>query len=236
MATLMTATVPCEEFALATTIRDVPDVRFQCEQVVETGGDAVMPLLWACTVEFDALDEALGADPTVVDSTVLTSFDDMRLYCVEWDDSVPLLFQMIASRRAIVLDTYTEDGRWVFRILHSSREDAADVLEFCEGHGLSMDVRSIREMEFTPTRRYGLTDEQFRVLALALERGYFEVPRSTSLKDLSEELPVTHQAVSERLRRGVMTVLEETVGREPPVPSEEPEPDPDTSRAESASP
>lgn len=55
-----------------------------------------------------------------------------------------------------------------------------------------------------------LTDRQRRTLALAYEKGYFDVPRGTSLTDLATTLSVSEQAVSERIRRGLETVLRVT--------------------------
>ena len=46
-----------------------------------------------------------------------------------------------------------------------------------------------------------LSPAQQEALALALERGYFEIPRQGSLIDLSEEIGISDQALSERLHR-----------------------------------
>jgi predicted DNA binding protein len=40
-----------------------------------------------------------------------------------------------------------------------------------------------------------------------VQRGYFEIPRRVTLTDLAEELGITRQATSERIRRGVNAVL-----------------------------
>ena len=54
----------------------------------------------------------------------------------------------------------------------------------------------------------GLTDKQHEVIATALEMGYFEIPRDCTLQDLASELDISHQAASERLRRGMKTIVE----------------------------
>lgn len=46
---------------------------------------------------------------------------------------------------------------------------------------------------------------------LALKRGYFETPRRVSLSDLADELDVSKQAVSQRVRRATEQVLQEAV-------------------------
>jgi len=46
-----------------------------------------------------------------------------------------------------------------------------------------------------------LTDKQLEVLNAALEHGYYECPRETQLKELADEIGISHQALSERMRR-----------------------------------
>lgn len=53
-----------------------------------------------------------------------------------------------------------------------------------------------------------LSDEQQTTLRLAYDRGYYSIPREIRAKALAEELGVTHQAVSERLRRGRGNLVE----------------------------
>jgi hypothetical protein len=66
-------------------------------------------------------------------------------------------------------------------------------------------------MEGEPAGRYGLTDSQHRVLELASRRGYFEIPRDVTLKELADEVGVSHQALSEQLRRGIGALVEDTI-------------------------
>jgi predicted DNA binding protein len=57
-----------------------------------------------------------------------------------------------------------------------------------------------------------LTARQRETLRLAHERGYFEIPREVTLDDLADELGVSNQAVSERLRRGCTHVIGDLFG------------------------
>lgn len=66
----------------------------------------------------------------------------------------------------------------------------------------------------------GLTDRQYEALRTAYELGYFEVPRRTSLTDVGAELGITASSASERLRRALTQLIQETVAtRWPPLPS-----------------
>jgi hypothetical protein len=58
---------------------------------------------------------------------------------------------------------------------------------------------------------YGLSDKQRQTLLHAVERGYYEVPRETDLDVLAEEMNISHQAASERLRRAISILVEHTL-------------------------
>lgn len=46
---------------------------------------------------------------------------------------------------------------------------------------------------------------------MALERGYFDVPRQVNLTGLAEEMDVSDTAVSQRIRRGITGLLMATL-------------------------
>ena len=56
-----------------------------------------------------------------------------------------------------------------------------------------------------------LTDKQGEALELAFEQGYYEIPRDTTAKEFAEAVGISHQALSERLRRAHKNLAENTV-------------------------
>ncbi|WP_394349503.1 helix-turn-helix domain-containing protein [Natronococcus pandeyae] len=73
-------------------------------------------------------------------------------------------------------------------------------------------VRSVVDSADESTGRRGLTTPQREALACAVRHGYFEIPRRISLEELAAELGVTHQALSERLRRASDTLAAAELG------------------------
>ncbi len=211
MATLITAIVPATEFALAATLDTVPEATFDCEKLVETGDDSVMPLLWVRAPDFGALDDAIESDPTVREVKLLTDLGEERLYRMEWVDQIPIVLRMITNSEATILSAATDGDHWVLRVLYPSREGLSDTAEFCESRGLTFDVRSVREMEGEPSGRHGLTEAQYEALVAAAEGGYFAVPREVELGALADDIGVSHQALSERIRRGVEALVVDTL-------------------------
>ncbi|MCH7662218.1 MAG: prepilin peptidase, partial [Euryarchaeota archaeon] len=59
--------------------------------------------------------------------------------------------------------------------------------------------------------RFGLTDDQQDVLTIAFDRGYYAIPRETTLSELADDLDASHQALSERMRRAHRNVVKNTV-------------------------
>jgi len=58
---------------------------------------------------------------------------------------------------------------------------------------------------------FGLTGPQREALVRAVEGGYYAIPRRMSTNDLAGEFGISDQAVTERLRRAVVTLVRNTV-------------------------
>ncbi|AGN00356.1 DNA binding domain-containing protein [Salinarchaeum sp. Harcht-Bsk1] len=211
MATIIRGTVPATEFALSHTLETVPAAEFECERIVRSGEHSIMPLLWVRADDAEAVEDALAADPTVEAVNRLSSFDDEHLYEMQWIDHVRLLLHMLTNGGATVLDAYGRDGRWQLRVLYPNRDHFSTTHEFADEHGMTFDVESIREMDGEPAGRFGLTDAQHEALTAAAKAGYYEVPREVTLEELADDLGVSHQALSEQLRRGTCALLEDTL-------------------------
>ncbi|WP_255196157.1 helix-turn-helix domain-containing protein [Halorarius litoreus] len=211
MATIVRGTIPTEQFALHHTLERLPEVKIECERIVLSGDETILPLLWARDTELEEIVDALEADPSVESFECLSEFEDEYLLSMTWIDRVHLLVHLLTSMEATILDAHGSDGNWYLRILYPDRSNFSDTHRFADERGLTFDVLSVREMEGEPAGRYGLTDAQYETLILAVKRGYFEVPRTVTLAELAEECDVSHQALSERIRRGTGALIEDTL-------------------------
>lgn len=211
MPVIARISVPASALALGEVLESLPDAEFEVERIVETGEDRVMPLLWVRDADRETIEEALAADPSVENATLVADFEGELLYQMEWIDHIGLLIHMITNSKASILDAYGQHGQWHLRVLYPDRELFSKTHDFCEEHGLELRIQSIREMEGEPAGRYGLTEEQHQALVYAVRRGYFKIPRDVTLEELAAETDVSHQALSERLRRGMETLVEDTL-------------------------
>ena len=211
MPTIVSGTVRAADLALHHTLEALPELFFEVERIVTTGEDALMPLLWVRGSTRDEIEAALEEDPTVKEVELLGDFDDEWLFQMKWVSHVDLILEMLTNAEATVLDAVGHDEKWKLRVLYPRRSLFSETHAFCEEHGITFDVRAIRELDQEPAGRFGLTGAQYEMLAEAAKKGYFEVPREVSLEDLADDLDISHQAASERLRRAMDALVEDAL-------------------------
>jgi predicted DNA binding protein len=210
-ACVVTGEIPADEFALYEALSALPDVEFEVERVVQSGDDAAMPLMWIRNADQEAVEAAFEDDPSVQDLTLLSAFDEELLYRMDWIADIQVVLQMLTNSEATITDAYGTDGRWYLRVLYPDRDSLGKTTQFVDDEGLTFNVTAIRQMEGEPAGRFGLTTSQFEALEAAQDAGYYEVPRDTELSDLADELGISHQALSERLRRATGALVEDAL-------------------------
>lgn len=214
-ATLVTTHLSAEEFALHETFSAVPDLTLECTQLVASGEQTVLPLLWMTTDDHSALRSALAADPSVNAAEELLEADGRRLYRLDWSDDVRLIFRVILDAETVLLGGFGAENRWTFELLFPTREALGRVCDRCQLYEVDYSIDRIRGFDNhngddTPrSTRIGLTPEQYEAIATAYKHGYFTVPREITLDELAASLGISHQALSERLRRAHDTLVGE---------------------------
>ncbi|MDL5362965.1 bacterio-opsin activator domain-containing protein [Halalkalicoccus sp. NIPERK01] len=207
MGTIAELTIPAAEFALRDTLADVPSVEFEIERVAAHGEGRLIPFVWVRTAEFETFEEALAEDPTVDGVECLSELDAERLYRMDWVDSIHPVGAILEADSTILSATGT-DGQWRLRILFPDRGALSETYDRCRRAGIDFDVSSIYDLEGNRRGQYSLTKEQHDTLVEGVERGYYNVPRDLTLGEFAESLDVSHQALSERLRRGHRNLIE----------------------------
>lgn len=205
MSTIAQVRLPVDEFALRQTLPRVPDVEIEVNRLVAYETPHVMPFLWAIGDDLDAFERALEDDVTIENVEVLTKVEGERFYRMDWVSSIDLLTQTLIHDDAAILNARGHADAWHLRILFEDRDSFGMTRQYCRDQGLKFDVEQIYRLTSEQQNGhglYGLTEHQYECLMTALETGYYEVPREMSARDLADVLDVSHQAVSERLRRG----------------------------------
>lgn len=209
MATVAELELAAAEFALQETLTTLDTVEFEVERVVAHDQDHIMPYVWVSGTDRDAIEDALQDDPSVEDAKLISEQDHRWLYQMSWVSQIRSLIQMLVEEDSTVLTAFGKADRWDLRILFPDREAVSRTYDYCQEIGLEINVRRIYEHDDSRAGQYNLTGDQQQALVTAFEHGFYEIPRDVTLEDLADELDISHQALSERLRRGYENMIKE---------------------------
>ncbi|MFC7069566.1 helix-turn-helix domain-containing protein [Halobaculum lipolyticum] len=211
MAVIAEFSVAPDQFVLGRVLERAADVEVEMERVVPSS-QRVMPYLWVRGPDLDSFEADIEASGYVDEVVALDVLDGRALYRVEWNEEVRSLVYAMAEFDATILEA-TASGRWFFRVRFEDRSRVSEFNEFLVDNGIDITMTRLYTLDGAAdaSDAFGLTETQRRALSLAVDRGYFEVPRRTTLGDLAAEVGVSEQSMSETVRRGVDNVLRHTV-------------------------
>ncbi len=173
----------------------------------------VTPLVWVHGSEraIDAVTSAFEAEPTVASYQRLNEERGQHLYRIEWTDR-PSVLERLVEQDGTVLSAGLGAGGWRVRILFPTRESLSAAYDTWDAQRWDLRIARITACDGMPVEVHGLTDGQYEALERAVEMGYYEIPRQTTLEELADDLGISHQALSERLRRANRTLITNLVG------------------------
>ncbi|WP_256297731.1 helix-turn-helix domain-containing protein [Haloarchaeobius salinus] len=192
----------------------VPDLSLDIEKLDSSPTVPLRVVFWARGESLDEFEDALALDPTVETFTVLANERSQRLYCVVVPENVPCvdLYARLIDLHGVLVDATCDDSGWTMEMLFPDRDAFGSFRRACEAAELSVTVESIHSGQVgRTTADADLTPAQREILSRAVDVGYFDIPRETTLRGLGDEVGVSGQAASERLRRGMETLVRETL-------------------------
>jgi len=211
MAVLARLGCPASAFVLEHAMAAVPEARYEFDRVVAYPPDAVGPLLWASGPDAETIREALEADPSVREVALLATAGDGWLYGVGWSEERPGVLGVVLEAGATVTASAGSSGRWNFQAVFPDRDALSEADTRAEDAGVPFEVNAVYDLDGVEHDRYGLTQKEREALVTGFEHGYYDVPHRISTADLGDILGVSHQAVSQRLRRGHGSLVAHTL-------------------------
>lgn len=207
MSVIVEFSVPPGDFVFGAALSTVEGMEITLEEIVPVE-DGAMPYFWATGVDFETFERGV-LDNSHIESIIrLDRVDDSALYRVSWTRTDEDLLDGLVDSDAVVLEAYG-NGAWHFRVRFPDHDLLGQFYNFCTERDITIHV--VRVYTLTEASRAGrsfdLTPHQREALILAVRRGYFAVPRETDLTEIAEELDISQQAASKRVRRGVDKVL-----------------------------
>ncbi|WP_228546114.1 helix-turn-helix domain-containing protein [Halegenticoccus tardaugens] len=114
-------------------------------------------------------------------------------------ESPPLLLPLWQAGVPVEMPFSVRDGTAIWELTTSS-DRLSDLGEHLDEAGIECELQSVVEIGSSEADRL-LTPRQRQVLTVAIEAGYYTVPREVTLTEVAEELGVSKSTCSEILHR-----------------------------------
>lgn len=201
MATIMEFSSPADEFPLGTIFENAPDATVELERLIPHES-LVIPYFWVRGAFEADIETAFEAHAGVVTVKLVDSVENEYLMRAEWrGEYFGILSALSEANVAVLTGVGTKDG-WDFEVRGETRETISDFRTLCQEHDIPIEITAVHALLPVQGEGYELTEAQREALVLAYERGYFDSPRAVSLEDVAEDLGISQQALSSRIRRG----------------------------------
>jgi predicted DNA binding protein len=198
-------------FLLPEAFEATPDASFEVPPVAAHAADDPFPFVVATGVT----DATIRSDPTVADARRLAPIGEGALYRITWETEVRTLLVDLLRTETTMLSVRGVGQSWRFRLLVPSRTALAAAYSFLTDSGVSLELDGIHEFAREETSYpLGLSEQQYTALLMGLEHGFYDVPRTVDTVELAAEIGITHQALSERLRRAHARLVENALASE----------------------
>lgn len=199
------------ELVLVPTLTTVPEMTVELENQVIVDSETYFLFFTVSGGNFDAFDEAVAADGTVSDSTVIIDGGDFRIYRMRLRALDYLVLPRAAEEGIHVLHAVGVEGGWQATLQVPEWRAFHEFRTFCASRDVEVTVRRLYEPDADHGGKFGLTAAQRDILAVAYRAGYFKEPREASLSEVAAQLGISSSAASGRLRRALDTLLGETI-------------------------
>ncbi len=211
MAVIVELSLPGDQFELGRILTMEDETIITLETMIPMG-ERPIPFFRVYNDPQHVFEDRIRKHPSVKNITTVNTHDDEALYALDWQESDDTFIGGIRMVDGHLLEATGDPETWGFEIRFPTHDAVSTFQEYCHETDIPLDIKRI----FNPTKPdagpwYGLTASQREMLIRATESGYYSIPRQTSTKSLAEEFEISDQAVTERLRRGISTLVTNTI-------------------------
>jgi predicted DNA binding protein len=204
MSVIVELRVDGDDFELGRVLDPPERVRVELQQ---SRGDGPVPF-WVAGRDVDR-EQVVDRHDGVEDVRTVEGFEDRTLYALEWDGDGDRLLAVAEDAGADLLECRSEADDWQVGLRFPDEQSLSGFVDWCSDNDLDSAIEHRYEPTSGPT--YDLTERQHTTLERAVQSGYYDIPRTTTTQELADELGVSDQAVTERLRRAITSLAEGTV-------------------------
>ena len=207
MSVIVEITIPAGAFELGRILRVEGATQLTLETMVPLGGKPT-PFVRIRNDERDLFERSVREHSAVTEIKLVSTNGDETLYALDWEPSEHSLLRRILDLDAVLLGATGTADTWGLELRFPTHEALSAFQDFYVEENIEVTVERI----YNPTKAdagpwYGLTPPQRETLATAVEAGYYSLPRQTSTQELADMFDISDQAVTERLRRGIVAFV-----------------------------
>jgi hypothetical protein len=211
MAVIAHLRIPADSFELGRILEVEIGGTIELENMVPLGEKAV-PFFSVSDEVRESFERNVSTHPSVERIVEVSRHDGERLYSLDWNVARDVFFEGIIGLNGQLLSATGTMKTWEFEIRFPSHEALSEFQEYCSNAHVFLEIGRV----YNPVRPgtgmwYGVTKAQRETLMRAVHGGYYSIPRQMSTQDLADDLGISDQAVTERLRRAIETLTKNTL-------------------------
>lgn len=208
--------IPADSFELGRIMQLEGETSIELESMVPLGEKAV-PLFSVYDGSRSTFRDRVRDHPSVEHLREVSSHNEQTVFALDWNVERDIFFQGVLETGAHLLNAKGTKDTWEFELRFPDHDALSEFQQYCLKAHISLEVGRI----YNPTRPgsgqwYGLSTAQKDTLVRAVQGGYYSIPRQMSTQELAETFDISDQAVTERLRRAIIMLVENTL-----IPSQE---------------
>ncbi len=216
MSVIVELTIPSAAFELGRILRIEEPTQLALETMVPLGGKPT-PFVRIRNDARDTFERSVGEHPSVNEIKLVNTHDGETLYSLDWEPSDASLLRKILDLDAVLLGATGGADTWRLELRFPRHEALSAFQDYYTEENVDVSIERI----YNPTKPdagpwYGLTPPQRETLSDAVEGGYYSLPRQISTQELADSFDISDQAATERLRRGISTLVSNTLLVEEP--------------------
>mgnify|MGYP000444500074 CR=1 FL=1 len=208
-------TLPAGDFPLGKVFEDWPWLTLELDRVVPAS-DTVMPYFWVHLNDdspaLSEIEELFSDLPELRSCELMDEIDGKGLFRAEWEpEYMGVMSAIPKANLAVISATGSRDG-WLFELRAENGDQFSKFQQLCQAEGIKVELaRLSRLSEERSDSEFGLTPGQKEALLVAYRGRYYHDSRQTDMETLADQLDISRQAFSDRLRRGYRNLIENTI-------------------------
>ena len=185
------------------------EVSLYSRHVARDSGE-LQSLIRANGRSLDRFEEGLERDPTIESYGQLSSGNHSRLYWIDLaspERSIEMYYQYLEYGGRLVSATANSD-EWVVEMEFPDRESLSKFWEWYRSNVTEPVLEQIQTLYSESEMGVKtLTSKQQEAIRIAHQSGYFRIPREVTSEQLADQIGISNQAYSQRLRRGLHNLI-----------------------------